>query len=133
LEKAAREWLKRVENGGGKWKLKRRAAPGAAAVVFALMAALGGTMFLRGGGSDRPSVASANQPAHRAASTTDAPTGDTSQVGQAADAPAGTNGPTAATRPSGAPAPSTAPGAPPAGAPAPAAPTGAAAARPRAG
>jgi hypothetical protein len=88
LDKAANDWLKRMENGGRKngGMLRRRAAPGATAVVLAIAAALGGTMFLRGGGSDRPSIAAANPPAERAAPAKKAPTGDASQMGQVADA-----------------------------------------------
>jgi hypothetical protein len=120
LDKAARDWLKRMQNGGAdKWnaRLRRRAAPGAAAVVFAVMAALGGTMFLRGGGSDRPSIASADSPSGRAAPAEDASTGDASQLGQVADALAQMNWPTTTT-PLSWRAPPTAPGTAPAGAPA---------------
>ncbi|HMF04059.1 MAG TPA: hypothetical protein VKH17_04535 [Acidimicrobiia bacterium] len=90
LDQAARDWLKRMENGSGPGrkfssKLKRR---GATAAVVAIAAALGGTLFLRNGGSDRPSVASANPPAHHAAPAKKAggTSGDPSQVGQVADA-----------------------------------------------
>ena len=90
LDQAARDWLKRMENGSGPGrkfssKLKRR---GATAAVVAIAAALGGTMFLRNGSSDRPSVASANAPTHRAAPAKKAggTSGDPSQVGQVADA-----------------------------------------------
>jgi hypothetical protein len=88
LDQAAKDWLERMEKDGRKngSKLRRRAAPGATAVVLAIAAALGGTMFLRSGGSDRPSVASANPPAHRAAPPKSVPTGDASQVSQVADA-----------------------------------------------
>ncbi|MFL6243042.1 MAG: hypothetical protein ACJ73V_08465 [Acidimicrobiia bacterium] len=88
LDRAARDWLKRIDKNGAKGGRRRRTAPGAAAVVVAIAAALGGTMFFRGGGSDRPSVARADSPSPRTsapASSTSTP-GDASQVGDVASA-----------------------------------------------
>src|SRR5262245_4834070 len=137
LDQAARDWLERMKNGdAGKWsgRLRRRAGPGTAAVVCAVVAALGGTMLVRGGGSDRSSVANANPPARRAAPARDAATGNTSRVGQVADALAGMDWPTTTAplswrAPPTTPAP--APATPPATATGP--PTGGAAAPPTGG
>src|SRR5262249_56013172 len=66
LDQAARDWLKRMENGSGPGrkfssKLKRR---GATAAVVAIAAALGGTMFLPNAGSDPPRLPRPNAPPH---------------------------------------------------------------------
>ena len=61
LDRAAKDWLKRMDRNAAKTGgRRRRAAPGAAAIVVAIAAALGGTMFFRGGGGGRPTVARAD-------------------------------------------------------------------------
>src|SRR5207244_10537888 len=61
LDRAANDWLKRMDRNAAKnGGRRRRAAPGAAAIVIAIAAALGGTMFFRGGGGGRPTVARAD-------------------------------------------------------------------------
>ena len=86
LDRAAGDWLKRMDKDGAKSGRRRRTAPGAAAVVLAIAAALGGTMFLRSGGSDRPSVARADSPAPRTAASTTSTPEDASQIGDVAGA-----------------------------------------------
>ncbi|HEV8206986.1 MAG TPA: hypothetical protein VGR04_09900 [Acidimicrobiia bacterium] len=86
LDRAASDWLKRMDKNGAKSGRRRRAAPGAAAVVLAIAAALGGTMFFRSGGSDRPSVARADSPSARTAAPATSTPEDASQVGDVAAA-----------------------------------------------
>ena len=86
LDRAARDWLKRMDKNGAKAGRRRRTAPGAAAVVLAIAAALGGTMFFRSGGSDRPSVARADSPSVRTSAPATSTPADTSQVGDVAAA-----------------------------------------------
>ncbi|HEY4397176.1 MAG TPA: hypothetical protein VGO28_05845 [Acidimicrobiia bacterium] len=93
LERAAKDWLKRMDRNGAKGSRRRRAAPGAAAVVIAIAAALGGTMFFRGGGGGRPTVARADSGSPRpAVSTTTAPV-DPAQVSDVANALSNINWP----------------------------------------
>jgi hypothetical protein len=81
LDRAASDWLKRMDKNGAKSGRRRRTAPGAAAVVLAMAAALGGTMFFRSGGSDRPSAARADSPSARTAAPATSTPEDASQVG----------------------------------------------------
>src|SRR4029450_144675 len=67
LDRAASDWLKRMDKNGAKSGRRPPAPPRAAAVVLAIAAALGGAMFFRSGGSDRPSVARADSPSARTA------------------------------------------------------------------
>ena len=110
LDRAATDWLKRMDKNGAKIGRRRRTAPGAAAVVLAIAAALGGTMFFRSGGSDRPSVARAESPSARTAASTTSTPEDASQVGDVAAALSSISWPSA-TAPLGWRAPAT--GSPP--------------------
>ena len=86
LDRAAKDWLKRMDRNGGKGGRRRRAAPGAAAVVLAIAAALGGTMFFRGGGGNRPSVARADTGSPQSAPVSTSTPVDQAQVGDVANA-----------------------------------------------
>lgn len=106
LDRAAGKWLKRMDKNGAKIGRRRRTAPGAAAVVLAIAAALGGAMFFRSGGPDRPSVARADSPSPRTAASTTSTPEDASQVGDVADALSSSSWPSA-TAPFGWRAPAT--------------------------
>jgi hypothetical protein len=111
LDRAASDWLKRMDKNGARAGRRRRTAPGAAAVVLAIAAALGGTMFFRSGGSERPSVARADSPSARTMAPASSTPEDASQVGDVADALSSISWPSA-TAPLGwrAPATGTQPG-----------------------
>jgi hypothetical protein len=97
LDRAAGDWLKRMDKNGAKHGRRRRTAPGAAAVVVAIAAALGGTMFFRSGGSDRPSVARADSPSARTTAPATSTPGDASQIGDVAAALSNIGWPSATT------------------------------------
>jgi hypothetical protein len=88
LDRAANDWLKRMDRNAAKnGGRRRRAAPGAAAVVLAIAAALGGTMLFRGGGGGRPTVARADSgsPGSTVPAATSTPV-DQSKVSEVANA-----------------------------------------------
>jgi len=109
LDRAANDWLKRMDRNGAKSGRRRRAAPGAAAVVLAIAAALGGTMFFRGGGGGRPTVARADSGSARTAAPTTSTPVDQSKVSEVANALSTISWPSA-TAPLGSRAPSSPPG-----------------------
>jgi hypothetical protein len=106
LDRAASDWLMRMDKNGAKSGRRRRTAPGAAGVVLAIAAALGGTMLLRSGGTDRPSVARADSPSARTAAPATSTPEDASQVGDVAAALSSIGWPSATT-PLSRPAPTT--------------------------
>lgn len=110
LDRAANDWLKRMDRNAAKnGGRRRRAAPGAAAVVLAIAAALGGTMLFRGGGGGRPTVARADSgsPGSTVPAATTTPA-DQSKVSEVANALSTISWPSA-TAPLGSRAPGTSP------------------------
>jgi hypothetical protein len=90
LDRAAADWLERMDGAGGRRRKHggsawgRRAAPSATAVVLVIAAALGGTLFLRGlarPGGSRTEATAAAIPAADAAAATDAPPANHPSVG----------------------------------------------------
>ena len=110
LDRAAKDWLKRMDRNAAKTGgRRRRAAPGAAAIVLAIAAALGGTMFFRGGGGGRPTVARADSgPTGSTVPVSTSTPVDQSKVSEVANALSTISWPSA-TAPLGSRAPGTSP------------------------